>query len=437
MDSKKNVLVFPSPTYPAIQIIDCLKSVLRFNVIAGAGFPNHAEFVCDDCILDIPLISDPGFIPYFANLIKERSIDLVIPTDDTAALFMMEHQDEIPATIVCSPLETTRLCKSKSLTYKHLAGEKFTPKTYSVDAIDQITEYPVFLKPDGGQASRGAKLIKSREDFDKLESLENCVICEYLPGEEYTVDCFTNKDRELKFCNPRVRTRLMYGITARGHDIPVTDEFREVMEELNRKIAFRGYWYAQLRRDKNGNLKLLEICTRFAGSFAFSKGKGVNLPLLACCDFSGIQSDVIVNDYTVECDKTYIDRMKISYEYDHLYIDFDDTVTTKSGTAINPYIIGYLYQCKYKKIKITLISRHQATFGETLKDALKRLSLSEDLFDEIIELEWDEKKYDYMRGATKSIFVDNSFKERKEIHDEIGIPVFDVCNVDCLFDWRH
>ena len=434
--AKQNVLVFPSATYPAMQIIDCLKNNPRFHVVAGASYPNHSEFVCDDSIIDIPYINALGFWSKFNELIESRNIKFIIPTDETAAMLLKEKESDLKAVVVCSPYETTKLCRFKRLTYDALAGEKYIPIIYKAEKIDEISDYPIFIKPDSSQGSKGVALINHKEQLDSIENLEDYVICEYLPGTEYTVDCFTNKEGQLLFCNPRIRTRLMNGITARGNDVELTDEFEEVINSLNSRIQFRGYWYVQLKRDKEGQLKLLEICTRFAGSFAISKGKGVNLPLLALCDFSGLDTEVIQNNYIVECDKTYIDRYRLNMSYSHVYIDYDDTVTVKEGEAVNPYVIAYLYECKYKGIKLSLITRHKDTFCEELKDSFQRLSISHTLFDEIIELKWNENKQDVIKDYEDSIFIDNSFKERKEIHEAFGIPVFDITNMDCLFDWR-
>lgn len=437
MRTKKNVLIFPSATYPAMQIIDCLKNDPKFHIVAGSSYPNHSEFVCEDSIINIPFMDAANFLESFIALIRARRIEYIIPTDESIAMLLKEKENKIPAAIVCSPYETTKLCRYKKLTYRLLRGEFFCPTTYEVDEIKSIENFPVFIKPDCGQGSKGSRIIRSLEELIKVSCLDDMVICEYLPGEEYTVDCFTNKDGKLIFCNPRIRTRLMNGITARGSSVELTPEFESVMTILNSRIEFRGYWYAQFRRDRFGNLKLLEISTRFAGSFAISKGKGVNLPLLALCDFSGLQTDVVSNSYIVECDKTYIDRYRLYMSYTHLYIDYDDTVTSREGLAVNPYVIAYLYQCKAKKIKITLITRHAATFCEPLSDSLRRLNISEYLFDEIKELSWEDHKYSVINEADGAIFLDNSFKERKEVHDRLNIPVFDISNIDCLFDWRQ
>ena len=433
----KNVLIFSGASYPAIQMIDCLKHNPLYHIIAAGSYPNHSEFVCSDTITDLPFLSDPSFLSRFIAVVRERDIKLIIPTDESIAMVLKEHEPELGAVVVCSPYETARLCRHKKLMFEALAGEPYVPAIYDAAQPEQISEYPVFAKPDSSQGSRGAQLIGSAEELKALPNPADMVICEYLPGEEYTVDCFTNRDGQLIFCNPRVRSRLMNGITARGSDVPCTGEFREVMDGLNRKIAFRGYWYAQLKRDRSGRLKLLEICTRFAGSFAISKGKGINLPLLALCDFDGRPAEALVNDYTVECDKTYVDRYRLGMTYDQVYVDYDDTVTLDGGHAVNPYVIAYLYQCRSKKIRISLITRHQDTFGETLRDSFARLSISEKLFDDIMELRWDQEKADFIRNADSSIFLDNSFAERKKVHDRLAIPVFDISNIDCLFDWRQ
>ncbi len=437
MSEKKNVLVFSGSTYPAMQIIDCLKSNLRFHVVAAASYPNHSEFVCDDTVNNLPYIIDPGFLDEFISLVKEKKIDLIIPTDDSIALKLMENSDSIPATLVCSPYETAKLCRHKSLTYEKLEGKTYIPTVYKSKKYNEIEDFPVFAKPDDSQGGRGAKIISKPEDFYGLGNLENYVITEYLPGDEYTVDCFTDKAGKLIYACPRIRARLMNGITAHGYDIEYTNEFRSIIEDLNNSISFRGYWFAQLKRDVTGKLKLMEICTRFAGSFGISKSKGVNLPLMALCDFSGLDANVIVNDYQVTSDKTYIERYELDLEYDKVYIDYDDTITYKDGKTVNPYVMAYLYQCKYKSRKIILITRHFATFGETLQASFKRLCLANDLFDEIIELKWEDKKSDFINDKEKAIFIDNSFAERLDVSNKIGMPVFDVCNIDCLFDWRE
>ena len=61
-------------------------------------------------------------------------------------------------------------------------------------------------------------------------------------------------------------------------------------------------------------------------------------------------------------------------------------------------------------------------------------AISKELFTKIIKLSFDERKSSYITG--KSIFIDNSYAERKAVHDTIGIPVFDVEGIEVIEDWR-
>lgn len=432
---KKNVLVFSGAPYPAMEICSCIKFNMLFRPVAAASYSNHSEFFFDETVNNLPFVNADNFIEEFVKVIEEKNISYIIPTDDTIAVELTKHQNELPAKVVCSPYKTALLCRHKKLTYEALKGECFVPRVYHMEEIDGIVDYPVFVKPDNGQGSCGAAKAENRDELRKIQDLENMVICEYLPGEEYTVDCFTDRFGKLIFCNPRSRSRIMNGITARGYNVPCTVEFQEIIDIINRRITFRGYWFAQMKRDSDGNLKLMELCCRFAGTFGVSKSLGANLPLMALCDAAGMDTDVIVNDYNIVSDKTYIDRYQIDYAYNTVYIDYDDTITFKNGSCVNPYVMSYLYQCQNLGRKIILLSRHSYDHDNSLEDDMRLLSVPRSLFTEIHDLSWNEQKSNYIHEQ-KSIFIDNSFAERKKVHDTCNIPVFDVTNIDCLFDWR-
>lgn len=430
---KRNVLIFAAAPYCAMAICDCLKYNMLFHPIAASSYPNHAEFVYREYVDDLPFVNAPDFIEKFAALIREKNAEFVIPTDDMIALILTKYQDQIPAKVVCSSYETTKICRYKSLTYKTLADAPYVPKWYA--CREAVEKYPVFVKPDDGAGSVGTARVDAAEGWEAVGDLTGKVICEYLPGEEYTVDCFTDRFGKLLFWSPRSRSRLIHGMSARGYSLPRTEEFREIIEDLNRRISFRGYWFAQLKRDKNGALKLMELCVRFAGTFGVSKGLGVNLPLMALCDAAQMDTAAIVNDYQVVSDKTYIDRYRLSIDYDTVYVDYDDTITCEGGTQVNPYVMAFLYQCKNKRRKIILLTRHTADKRNSLSEDMERLSIPVSLFAQIHDLTWEEEKSDYITEKP-AIFLDNSFAQRQKVHDQCGIPVFDVANIDCLFDWR-
>ena len=212
----------------------------------------------------------------------------------------------------------------------------------------------------------------------------------------------------------------------------MTEELLHIVTEISRRIKFRGYWFVQCKADSDGKFKLMEISTRFAGTFDLSKSLDVNLPLLALCDFSEMEVDFTPNKYKISLDKTYIDRYKIDYPYGRVYLDFDDTLVF-GRSKYNTEAMRFVYQCLNKGISIVLITKHEYDIHETMK----KIRLSENIFDEIVEVPLDRKKYEFMDVTIPSIFIDNAYAERKAVKEHLGIPTFDVSNFDCLIDWSE
>src|SRR5690606_20587249 len=110
------------------------------------------------------------------------------------------------------------------------------------------------------------------------------IFVEYLPGKEYTIDCFTNRHGELLFSGARERAEVKMGISFKSIEIELTKEIKLIAQRINDKLNFRGLWFFQLKEDRNGDLKLLEVSTRTAGTMGFFRHKGVNLPLFSVFD---------------------------------------------------------------------------------------------------------------------------------------------------------
>ena len=424
---KVNVMIFGGGGYAAVQAYFALKHSLRFHPIMAGSYDNHATYISNDAIIDLPFTYEESFIDKLNECIDKHNIKFIIPSHDSGALSLMENQDRIHATIVCSCLETTRICRFKSLTYKALTGLDFIPETYNYD--NPI--FPLFAKDDEGQGGRNAHKISNNEELERLKGDSvNYILCEYLPGRELTIDCFTDRHGQLRFVQPRFRERLMNGITARTSNVPITEEMQHIVDSISERIRFRGFWFVQCKEDSKGRLKLMEISTRLPGTFGLSWNMDVNLPLLALCDFSDMDIDISPNTCGISLDKSYIDRYKINYPYQRVYIDFDDTLVF-NREKYNSEAMRFIYQCLNKGIQIVLITKHAYDIHETMK----KIRLSEGLFDIIIEVPLEKNKCDYMDNSIPSIFIDNAYSERKKAKEKLGIPTFDVSNIECLIDW--
>lgn len=423
--TKIKVLIFPAGEINSIELHDALSTCVNIELWGASSIDRHGEYVFKNYISNVPMISSPDFIQKFNKILKEKQIDVIFPTHDTVAEFFAENAEKINAKIVCADKRTSEICRDKAKIYELFKDYSFCPKIY-----DNFDKLPVFIKPRKGQGACGTKLIKEVCDIPQDIKIEDYVICEYLPGVEYTVDCLTDKNGDLKAVLPRSRKRLMAGVCVSGQNEELTDEIKNIAQTINKNLRFKGLWYFQLKKDKYGKLKLLEISTRCAGTMCLSRAQGVNLPLLSVYTIMGYDIDVFKNPYNVILDRTLISRYKIDYKYDTVYFDFDDTLIINDKVHLPS--IRFLYQCKNLNKKVILITRHDKDLNETFD----KYAISPKLFTEILHITFDDKKTDYINPAG-AIFIDNSYQERKLVYDRFNIPVFDVEGLEVLTDWRN
>lgn len=425
---RKKVLVFPAGTEIAFEIHNALKYSKFVELYGASSVSCHAEFLFKNYIEGVPFPGDPGLIDALNKIVDEYGIDLIYPAHDSACLTLTEEQDKLHCKVVTSPIETVDTCRSKTKTYEFFKGEEFIPKTFA--SADDVKSYPVFCKPAVGQGSEGAMKVNDRDDLEKLlAGDEQYVICEYLPGDEYTVDCFTDRNGKLRSALIRRRERIRSGIAVRSRIIPMEDSVMKIAEKINSKMVFSGAWFFQLKRNTEGEFRLLEISARIPGTMGTTRNLGINYPMLTIFDMLGYDIDIINNGQDVLLDRAFISRYQTSVKYDKVYLDFDDTLYLDD--KVNITMISFVYQCFNKGIPVILLTKH----AKDIYDSLDKFRISKDLFAEIIHIEKDRDKSEYIT-AKDAIFIDDSFAERKNIHDKLGIPVYDLDMIESLIDWR-
>ena len=195
-------------------------------------------------------------------------------------------------------------------------------------------------------------------------------------------------------------------------------------------MKFDGAWFFQLNQNAEGKYKLLEISPRLPGTMGLSRNTGSNFPLLSIYNAFGIKTAFINHEYDIEVDRAFINRYKINQEYTTIYLDLDDTIILKN--KVNEWLMLYLYQAVNQGKKIILLTRH----ATEVYDTMKKYKISMDLFDEVIHLRNNEDKSAHIRH-NEAIFIDDSFRERMDVHKNCGINVFDLDEVEALIDWSQ
>ncbi len=425
------VLVFPCGSEIGLELHNALKWSTHVELYGASSVPNHGRFVYKNYIDSIPDVTSRDFIAKLNDIVDAYSIDFIFPAHDSVILELLRNQHNLHCRVISSSLETAEICRSKKKTYEYFQGKIAVPAMYT--SSQEIVRWPVFLKPEIGQGSRGVFTAYSEEERRfYIEKDHSLLVLEFLPGKEYTVDCFTDRHGKLRFVGPRERARVSNGISVATYDV-TDDRFIDIASSLNRELSFRGMWFFQLKENSTGDLVLLEIAPRVSGSMGLNRNKGVNFALLSIFDFLEQDIELTPNVYPLQMDRALFSRFSVPIRYEYVYVDFDDTLVFRG--RVNTFLMMFIFQAMSQGIKLCLLSRHKAKTGEDMTSVLKRYRLT-DIFDEIIDVYEGEPKSRYITQKD-AIFIDDSYAERNEVSRKRRIPVFEVSMVEILIDWRY
>ncbi|MBA0183344.1 ATP-grasp domain-containing protein [Pectobacterium versatile] len=418
---KINVLVFPCGSENANEIYQSLRYSIHVNIIGASSVEDHGRFRYPNYISNIPNINDDGFYDHFSDVIHSNNINVVFATHDTVAEKLSLLASRIGFFLVNGDSTATRIARKKSETYALFQDCHWVPHQYKI--LESVSKWPVIIKPDMGQGGLGIILADSFESArSACKNIVSPVIVEYLPGSELTVDCFTNHKGDLVWIGPRTRERVRAGITMRSQQVELGDEIKNIANTINKRMVLRGPWFFQLKGDRLGKWKLLEVSCRISGTMVFQRAKGINLPLMAIHDYMGRDIIALPNNDITLIDRYIATRAKVDREYKNIYIDLDDTLII-NGYAV-PKIINFIYQSILEGKRIYLITRHEFDINETLVKA----KISPSIFNGVFHIKNGEKKSRYIQN--NSIFIDNHFPERKDVYEKTGCLVLDVDSVE-------
>ncbi|WP_374013912.1 ATP-grasp domain-containing protein [Pseudoxanthomonas koreensis] len=421
-----NVLVFPCGSEIGLEIHAALRHAKDIRLHGVSSVPDHGEFVYARYRHIGADARSPALIDELNALIDEWAIDLVLPAHDSVIPVLAMASRLHCAAAVPGP-DIAATCRDKRLTYVRLAHLGIVPAT-----IDGLADgYPIFAKPAVGQGSQGAERV---DDSDRhrylLENARDYLFSEYLPGAEYTVDCISDATGTLLDAAPRTRERVKSGISVRTAPAAATPGVGAMAKAIAAELALKGAWFFQVRMDRHGVPKLLEVAPRIAGSMALSRMRGINYPLLHVYAHLGKPFSVLAQGHAVVMDRALCNRYRTSLSYARVYLDLDDTLVIDG--AVNPLLMALLYQWHARGTAVVLLTRHA---GQPL-ECLARHRICPDLFERIVHLQDRSPKSAAIGGDRDAIFIDDSYRERRDVHMACGIPVFDLDAVEQLLELR-
>ena len=414
---KIQVLVFPCGSENASEIHQALRYSLHVELSGASSVDDHGRFLFERYVGGLPHIQDNAFDQAFAAQVARLRIDMVFATHDSVLEYLAPKAAGMGVFLVNGDTHATAIARSKTATYGLFKDCPWVPRVF--DALDQVEAWPIVVKPDRGQGGQAVAVAHSADDAARLaRSVDKPVLVEYLPGEEITVDCFSDRNRRLVWVGPRSRERVRAGITMRSNLQALTSEIEAIAATINTRLKLRGPWFFQLKEDRDGRWKLLEISCRVGGAMVAQRARGINLPLMTVHDYLGRDLVTLPVRQVSLIDRSIATRAQLDFDYDVVFVDLDDTLII-DGHA-NPIALAFLYQSVRDGKQVRLLTRHARDLAQTLRSA----RIAPELFDLIIQLGADDRKADHV--TPNSIFIDNHFPERESVAHAHSVPVFDV-----------
>jgi hypothetical protein len=424
MGLRKRVLVFPCGSEIGLELHRSLSMAKEVVLYGASSVADHGQYVYERYIGALPFVGAPEWLEKLNAVIAEHGIEYVYPAHDSALIALAEAEERglLRCGVLASPASSCRICRSKKRTVDFFRTFLRVPRLYQ--SVAEIETWPAFLKPDVGQGSKGARKVENPELCSQIMRLDpSLLLMEYLPGTEYTVDCFTNGSGDLLFSQPRTRERTANGISVRTSVVSRSD-LVDMAKTINTHLRLRGAWFFQAKEAIDGQPALMEIASRVAGAMGLCRAMGVNLPLMTLYDAAGCPVTILQNPEVREMDRALSAQFRLDFHYRHVYVDLDDCLVCNG--RVNVMLAAFMHQCINRKVVIHLLTRHAGNLEETL--AAHRLT---GILDEVIHLRARESKASAIKHFP-AIFIDDSFAERSDVRSKLDIPVFAADAVEAL-----
>lgn len=225
--------------------------------------------------------SDERFVDRLLEICKLEDCGLIFPGHDIELIplsgYATRFISEGIIPVVSSP-DVIQICDDKLATYAFLKEHGFpVPETRSLSESTAFSG-PVVLKPRrGGARSKNTYVVRSSKDlklYTELVDRNNCIVQQYIEGEEYTCGSVT-------LDNDCVGVIVMRRTLRDGDTYKAFVERNPVVESAVRAIikALRPFGACNVQlRVRNGEPFVFEINARCSGTTAARALAGFNEP---------------------------------------------------------------------------------------------------------------------------------------------------------------
>ena len=315
MGDRINILMTGSGSPGGPGISKAIKTDNRVQLYTADANPHASGRFFADGFEQIPMAEEMEFVPNLIEICSRLKINVLFPlvTKELPKLSQNKRKfKDIGTEVIVSNFESLSITNNKCRLYSHLKKNNIpVPKFKMIQSFEDFNqavsslgypEFPVVMKPCVGNGSRGIRIMDTKQDrfdmlfkhkpdslFTTLEEVSRmifqrqmpCVLLsEYLPGDEVTIDTII-ENGTVQDLLIRTRETTNNGISTSGRFIESKDISDYVNTIVNSLPGLFGPVGFQLKKNVDGDYRILESNPRIQGTSIAAMGLGVNLPLKA------------------------------------------------------------------------------------------------------------------------------------------------------------
>ncbi|AQT70330.1 carbamoyl phosphate synthase-like protein [Anaerohalosphaera lusitana] len=279
----------------------CVQELGQEPCIIGADMTqmSPALQMCDKKFL-VSRVDESPYLEELLKIVRDNGVRLLVPTVDLDLRLLAENRDlfaKAGCFVLISKPEVIDICQDKQKTYRFLHENGIdTPMTWSSEEAledDNGLAFPCFLKPRDGYASRGSGKVNSRLELEAFtHRIPNCIVQEYIRGNEFTCDVYMDMKGKARCVVPRMRIEVRSGEVSKGKvvkDRHIMDTAANVVEKLG---AGPGVITLQLIRSFEGRIAVIEVNPRFGGGVPLAIKAGADFPMWILKELRGEEPEI-------------------------------------------------------------------------------------------------------------------------------------------------
>lgn len=284
--------------------------------VIGADIKQRVPTICGlDAFYQIPRPTAENFCESILQIARKENIDVIQPlVTKELEVFSSSRMlfEEAGVKVCCADFKELAVANNKRKLLEFMRSRQMkVPEFFVVKSALEFEEAceklgypqkPVCFKPSVGNGSRGFRILDCTKAVEKIlfeekptsvyssmeqilpvlkkhRGLPELLVMEYLPGDEYSVDILADHGESVVVV-PRKRLQMNGGIST-DCIVQENGEITNYCIQIIKALNLHGNIGIQVRADKDGVFKILEINPRLQGSVVACAAAGVNLPYLA------------------------------------------------------------------------------------------------------------------------------------------------------------